>query len=97
MVPLLAAHGDDAEVRIGGSGLRIDRQNLAEGRVGSSQVSGLQGLLAASEGSGGIRTGIRSGRGWVLELARYRGCRAKSKDCDQTGKSLKQWRIPHRE
>jgi hypothetical protein len=46
VVPLFAAHGDDAEIGVSSSRLRIDGQNATESCFGTRQVAGLKGGLA---------------------------------------------------
>src|SRR5271155_326846 len=53
-VPLFATHGDDAEISVGGAGLRIDGENATEGGFGGGKVAGLEGGLALREKSLGI-------------------------------------------
>ena len=63
VVPLFAAHGDDAEVGVGRAGLRIDGEDAAKGGFGGGQVAGLKGGLALREGRLGIDC---RRRGWCL-------------------------------
>lgn len=66
MVPLFAAHGDDAQICVSSAGLRIDGENAAEGGFGGGQIAGLEGGLALCEG----RLGVDDGS---VGRARWRG------------------------
>lgn len=57
MVPFFAAHGDYAEIGVGGAGLRINREDAAEGGFGGGQVAGLEGGLAHRKRSSRIDSG----------------------------------------
>lgn len=48
-IPLLTAHGNDAEVGVGCAGLRVDGENAAEGGFGRVEIVGLQSGLASRE------------------------------------------------
>ena len=47
--PILAAHGDDAEICVGASGVRVLREHLFEGRFGLVQIAGAQGGFSGAE------------------------------------------------
>ena len=57
VVPLFAAHGDDAEIGVSSAGLRIDGENATESCFGSRQVAGLEGGLALRESDLGVDGG----------------------------------------
>jgi len=69
VIPLFAAHGDDAEIGVSGAGLWIDGEDPEESRFRTGQVAGLKGSLAfckgglGVDGSGGrgVPCGVRGG------------------------------------
>jgi hypothetical protein len=72
VVPLFAAHGDDAEIGVSGAGLRVDGEDATEGGFGSGQIAGLEGSLALREGGLGVDSGrmARAVRGRLLECGK---------------------------
>jgi hypothetical protein len=68
VVPLFAPHGDDAEIGVGRTGLRVDREDAPEGGFGGGQIAGLEGSLALREGGLGVDDGCAASaiRGGLL-------------------------------